>query len=349
MKLLVNINKKYKDFILSVNIESQDEALGFLGASGSGKSMTLRCIAGVENPDHGYIILNDKVLFDSKKGINIPPRHRNIGLLFQNYALFPHMTVYENIIIGVKNKSNCKQKADRLLSMFSLEKLQNRYPWQLSGGEQQRVAIARLLAYEPEILLLDEPFSALDSHLKEEIFPELKILLSDYGKDLILVSHSKGELYQFCDSLIVLDQGTVVEYGSKNQIFLHPTQLSTAKLIGCRNISRAKRIGEYELMALDWELNLRTMERVTDDIRYVGIFANHLKLVQSPGENSIPADLIEVMESPGEVNLFFKKPGPLNEKKHGFHLIMPKTDWLNRVKSLKGILHFPKERLLLLK
>lgn len=348
MNLLVNIKKKYKNFTLSVNIESQGNALGLLGASGSGKSMTLRCIAGIETPDHGCIRLNDQVVFDSEQGINIPPRYRNIGLLFQNYALFPHMTVNENIKIGMKDKANHQQRLQQLLAMFSIENLQNCYPWQLSGGEQQRVAMARLLAYEPELLLLDEPFSALDTHLKEELFPELKAILSDYGKDIILVSHSKGELYQFCDSIAVLDHGAVVEYGPKCQIFGHPEQVSTARLIGCRNISRIKRIGEYELMALDWNLCLKTMERISEEIRFIGICGNRLKLTQSDDENTIPVELVEVLEGPKEVNLIYHNSKILDDK-HRFHLTLAKDEWDNLTECRRGYLHFPKEHLLLLK
>lgn len=348
MDLLVNIKKKNKDFTLSVNIESHGGAIGLLGASGSGKSMTLRCIAGIEKPDHGYIRLNDRVVFDSSRGINIPPRDRNIGLLFQSYALFPHMTVNENIKIGMKDKDKRNQRLNKLLAMFSLEKLQHRYPGQLSGGEQQRVAMARLLAYEPELLLLDEPFSALDSHLKEELFPELKKILSEYGRELILVSHSKGELYQFCDSIFVLENGVLVEQGQKNQIFGHPQQASTARLIGCRNISRAKKLGDYELMALDWNIYLKTSMKVPEDIHFVGIFGSHLKLIQYPGENTMKANLYEVLEGPKEVNLFFQGP-EIRGEQHKINLVLSRDNWDNRYLSLRGLLHFPKDKLLLLK
>jgi molybdate transport system ATP-binding protein len=348
MNLYINIKKKYKDFLLSIKLESRSRALGLLGASGSGKSMTLRCLAGIETPDQGRIILNDRVIFDSEKGINIPARYRNIGLLFQSYALFPHMTVYENIRIGIKDKDNIKQRINKLLTVFSLEALQHRYPRQLSGGEQQRVAMARLFAYEPELLLLDEPFSALDSHLKEELLPELKAILSDYGKDLILVSHSKGELYQFCDNIAVLEQGSVVEYGPKKQIFTYPGRLSTARLIGCRNISGVKRLGEFELMALDWDIRLRTMERIPKGINYVGIFANNIMLVQYNGENTMQAVITEILEGPGEVNLILNKSGIADEKSR-FHLTLSRAEWLILSNSRSLMLHFPKESLLLLK
>lgn len=347
MKLFVDIEKKYKNFTLSVNLESNGASLGLLGASGSGKSMTLRCIAGIETPDRGCIRLNDLVLFDSEQGINIPPRDRNIGLLFQNYALFPNMTVNENIKIGMKDKTHSKERLHQLLTMFRLETLQHRYPRQLSGGEQQRVAMARLLAYEPEILLLDEPFSALDTYLKEELFAEIKTILSDYGKDMILVSHSKEELFQFCEFIAVLDQGHMVEYGLKNQIFHHPKQLSTARLIGCKNISRAKKIADYEVYAYDWDICLKTMERVSEEIHSVGIQANDLKLVQNSGENTMPIELVEVLEGPREVTLLYHNHW-IMEEKHRIHLMVPKADWNENKTISMEYLFFPKEHLLLL-
>jgi len=348
MDLVVKITKKYKDFTLAVNMESHGKALGLLGASGSGKSLTLRCLAGIETADQGYIRLNDRVLFDSQRGINISPRNRNIGLLFQSYALFPHMTVIENIKIAMKDRIKSRQRLERLLAMFSLENLQHRYPWQLSGGEQQRVAMARVLAYEPELLLLDEPFSALDSRLKELIFPELKLALSEYGRELIMVSHSKGELYQFCDSLAVLEQGAMVEYGSRDRIFARPQKAATARLIGCSNISRARRTAEYELMALDWGLSLRTRERVTEDIRFVGIFARNLRLANHAGENSMQAELLELLEGQEELKLFFRRPGH-SDKKHMLQLALSKAGWNKHSLNGRMFLHFPAESLLLLK
>lgn len=348
MNLYMDIMKEYKDFILSIKLESRAMALGLLGASGSGKSMTLRCLAGIETPERGRIILNDRVIFDSDKGINIPARDRNIGLLFQSYALFPHMTVYENIRIGMKDKNNIKQRINNLLAVFSLEALQHRYPRQLSGGEQQRVAMARLFAYEPELLLLDEPFSALDSHLKEELLPELKSILSDYGRDMVLVTHSKGELYSFCDNVAVLEQGSVAEYGTKDQIFTYPGQLSTARLAGCRNISGVNRLGEYELFALDWDICLRTKKSIPKEISYVGIFPNYLKPVQHNGENTIQADIIEILEGPRDVNLILTMPGKADAKGN-FYITLTRAEWLKLSHSRRMFLHLPKENLLLLR
>ena len=167
MALYVDIEKKCGDFLLKVKFTAQKEVLGLLGASGCGKSMTLKCIAGIERPDAGRILLNGRTLFDSAAGIDLPPQQRRVGYLFQNYALFPNMTVAENILFGaVGNEAAKKAKMQDSLERFNLKGLEKAYPSELSGGQQQRVAFARVLSSAAELLLLDEPFSALDSFLK---------------------------------------------------------------------------------------------------------------------------------------------------------------------------------------
>ncbi|WP_414621711.1 molybdate ABC transporter permease subunit [Calothrix sp. CCY 0018] len=167
-KLIVNIEKNLKSFQLQVDFIADENTLGLLGASGSGKSMTLRCIAGLEKPSRGRIILNGRVLFDAKRKINLPSRKRRIGFLFQNYALFPHMTVAQNIAFGLQElpKRHRISKVRQYIEMMQLQDLENRYPHQISGGQQQRVALARALVIEPEAILLDEPLSALDTYLR---------------------------------------------------------------------------------------------------------------------------------------------------------------------------------------
>ncbi len=175
--LSVYIKKNLGKFDLDISFEAENETRALLGASGSGKSMTLKCIAGIEKPDEGFISLNGRVLFDSKKNIDLSPRLRKVGYLFQQYALFPNMTVLRNVITGVrdkdKDKATAMRKAREKLELMRLTGLEDKYPYQLSGGEQQRVALARILANEPELLLLDEPFSALDSYLRWQLELEL--------------------------------------------------------------------------------------------------------------------------------------------------------------------------------
>lgn len=208
--LEVQIYKKLAEFDLDVSFQVDDNILGFMGASGSGKSMTLKCIAGIETPDQGRIVLNDRVLFDSEKKINVPIQKRNVGYMFQSYALFPNMNVYENISVGLRARKvkDVDIVVQKVMQQFRVFELASRYPKQLSGGQRQRVALARLMAYEPDVLLLDEPFSALDEDLKEDLLQELKSELQ-ISKPVIFVSHNKEEVNYLCDLKYKIKQGKI--------------------------------------------------------------------------------------------------------------------------------------------
>ena len=209
--LEVQIYKKLAEFDLDVSFQVNDNILGLMGASGSGKSMTLKCIAGIETPDQGRIVLNDRVLFDSEKKINVPIQKRNVGYMFQSYALFPNMNVYENISVGLRARKvkDVDIVAQKVMKQFQISELVSRYPKQLSGGQRQRVALARLMAYEPDVLLLDEPFSALDEDLKEDLLQELKSELQ-ISKPVIFVSHDKEEVNYLCDLNYKIKQGEII-------------------------------------------------------------------------------------------------------------------------------------------
>ena len=348
MSIEVNIEKKYKGFNLSISFEGRGESLGLLGASGCGKSLTLSCIAGIVTPDRGRIVLNDRVLFDSVRDINLPPRQRRIGMLFQNYALFPHMTVRENIGIGYRSRQGKGELIDRLLSLFHLEALQDKYPGQLSGGEQQRTAMARMLAYEPEALLLDEPFSALDSYLKEELQQELAGILRNYKGQVLMVSHSTEELYRFCDTIAVLDGGRLLEYGSSAGVFGQPTHHKTALLTGCRNISRAVRISDYEVEALDWKLCLQTDQPVTEEIRYVGIRPEALRSCREAGPNRVSVSFSHFIAGPQDICLVFRCNPPVDDKDFLYWTISSR-EWREGGQELPPYLLFPKEQIMLMK
>ena len=215
MQLEVNIRKKLKEFILQAEFMLHDGVLGLMGSSGSGKSMLLKCLAGIETPDCGRIVLNGRVLFDSTEKINLPPQQRRIGYLFQNYALFPNMSVAENIMCGPRAKGLKQEQSQdivrAMVNKFQLQGLEARYPRQLSGGQKQRTALARLLAVEPEVILLDEPFSALDAQLKEKLQKQLQQLLQDYGGISVLVSHDRQEIERLSDSVLFIYQGILSE------------------------------------------------------------------------------------------------------------------------------------------
>lgn len=215
MGLYVNIAKGLNQFNLQVEFNLENGLTGLMGASGSGKSMTLKCIAGIELPDCGKIVLDGKVLFDSEAKVNLPPQKRNVGYLFQSYALFPNMNVMENILCGLQAKglsdAEANARAQKLVEKFKLQGLEKSYPRQLSGGQKQRVALARLLAAEPEVILLDEPFSALDEDLKEDLQRELRAALAEFGGVALLVSHNKSEIKKLCNSAYVIKQGQVAK------------------------------------------------------------------------------------------------------------------------------------------
>ncbi len=209
--LEVQIYKKLAEFDLDVSFQVNDNILGLMGASGSGKSMTLKCIAGIETPDQGRIVLNNRVLFDSEKKINVPIQKRNVGYMFQSYALFTNMNVYENISVGLRARKvkDVDIVVQKVMQQFRIFELASRYPKQLSGGQRQRVALARLMAYEPDVLLLDEPFSALDEDLKKDLLQELKSELQ-ISKPVIFVSHDKEEVNYLCDLKYKIKQGEII-------------------------------------------------------------------------------------------------------------------------------------------
>lgn len=304
MALEVEIKKRVSDFNLEVSFVTNEKSMGILGASGCGKSMTLKCIAGIEKPDEGRIVLDATVLFDSKKKINVPPQKRNVGYLFQNYALFPTMTVEDNIGVGIKGKKeNKNQIMKEQIQRFRLEGLEKRYPGQLSGGQQQRVALARIMAYSPKIIMFDEPFSALDSFLKDILHQELLETLKEFPGEIIMVSHSRDEIFKFCDKLVIMTHGRVSVKGNTKEIFKNPKKLDAARITGCKNISRIRRISNYELEALDWEIILKTEKEIKDSVTHVGIRARHLQTANEikTDINTMRVEFVQAAETPFDI------------------------------------------------
>ena len=299
MSLSVNIVKTLGTFTLAVSFESSDGILGFLGASGTGKSMTLRCIAGIEKPDKGSIVLDGVTLFDSEKHINLPPQERHVGYLFQNFALFPNMTVRQNILSGLYRQKDAVQKKkmmDEMIGMLSLQGLENHYPSQLSGGQQQRAAVARILVSRPNLLLLDEPFSALDSFLREQMQAQLADVLRGFDKKVILVTHSRDEAYQLCRNLALLDNGHILRIGGTKELFADPGSRQGAVLTGCKNIVDARKSGENEVEVPSWGVRFTTVQPVRDGLKAIGIRAHYFN--PKAGANHYPISLVEEIEEP---------------------------------------------------
>lgn len=325
MSLEVAIEKQVQDFRLSVEFKAEGAPLGLLGSSGSGKTMTLRAIAGLETPDRGRIVLHGRVLFDSEERINVPARARRIGLLLQNFALFPHLTVAENIAFGLRRlaQDERNRRVAQQLAAAHLTGMENRYPATLSGGEQQRVALARALAIEPAALLLDEPFSALDTHLRSALERQLRQMLASYGGSTLFVSHNLEEAYRVCGELVVLAQGRTVAQGPKEEIFRHPPTLDVARLTGCKNYSRARRAADGSIEALDWGCKLRVAQPFAKPPAHVAIRAHHVR-VRPAGEskaerreNVFPCRLVAMTETPFRVTLDLRVIGNIGEHAEG--------------------------------
>lgn len=277
MSLEVSLTKRLgRSFTLDVAFRVDGSCLGILGASGCGKSMTLKCIAGIERPDRGRIVLNGRVLFDSEEGINLRPQERRVGYLFQDYALFPNMTVARNIVAGMAgNGAGRAAVVEGLLRDFQLEGLGKRYPHQLSGGQRQRAALARMLAAGPEIILLDEPLSALDTHLREYMQLRLLDIVEKFG-DAVMVTHSRDEVYKICPGLLAMEHGGVLATGPTAAMFRDPGLVSVAKLTGCKNISRIEKLPGTRVRAVDWDMELDVGRPVPDGATHIGIRAHDI-------------------------------------------------------------------------
>ena len=299
--LKFNIQKKLKEFDLDVGFELKKGCLGILGPSGCGKSMTLKSIAGIVDPDEGFVSLTtdkETVYFDSNNKINIKPQKRNVGYLFQNYALFPNMTVEENVAAGLEKGHD--KIVSEMIKRFHLDGLEKRYPRQLSGGQQQRVALARILAYGPDVILFDEPFSAMDTYLKEQLRVELVNLLNSFDGLSILVTHDRDEAFQFCDELLILDDGQIIAKGDTRELFENPKKVEVARLTGCKNISRVEIIDDYHLKSLDWGIILEVSEKISPNITHIGIRAHHFVAAKKDDVNSIDTSNSKKLEMPFE-------------------------------------------------
>ena len=300
--LKVDIQKELKEFDLDVAFELKKGRLGILGPSGCGKSMTLKSIAGIVNPDKGVVSLitdEETIYYDSSKKINLKPQKRNVGYLFQNYALFPNMTVEENVAAGLP-KNHDKKIVSEIIKRFHLEGLEERYPRQLSGGQQQRVALARILAYNPDVILLDEPFSAMDTFLKEQLRIELSNSLKDFDGFSIMVTHDRDEAFQFCDELIVLDQGKIIAKGDTYEIFENPRKVQVARLTGCKNISEIEILDDYHLKSLDWGVTFEVSEKISTNITHIGIRAHDFLPAEKEDVNSFDTKGSTMLEMPFE-------------------------------------------------
>jgi molybdate ABC transporter permease protein len=311
-ELTAEIYKILPGFTLRVALRTHGGVLGLLGASGSGKSLTLRAICGLETLREGRIVLNGRVLFDSRRGIRLRPAERRVGMVFQDYALFPHLTVAQNIAFGLEHRP-VRERVRRVAEwarLAGIEPLLGRYPAQLSGGQRQRVALARALAMEPDALLLDEPFSALDTHLRHRLEEQLREILAGFGGATVFVTHDRNEAYRLSNHLVALASGRVAASGTRQEIFDRPGSVEVAYLTGCKNVAALRMAGPGRIQVDAWNCRLRVAGPLIG-MTHVGVRAHDLRFVDSPeGENTFPCWLTGSVDSPFETAAYLRLGQP---------------------------------------
>lgn len=302
--LQVDIQKKFGDFNLEMAFEAGNETIGLLGASGCGKSVTMRSIAGIETPDSGKIVVNGKVFFDRAPGkkakVNLTPQERKTALLFQNYMLFPNLTIEQNVAAGIGKEISAAEReaiVEGELQRFGLKGFNKRYPAQLSGGQQQRVALARMLAAKPGILMLDEPFSALDAHLKGVLEQNLVSLFDAFEGTILYVSHDIDEALRFCDRIAVVDAGHIMEIADGDSLVNAPQSRASIKLSGCKNETVARKISETAVHLPKWGIDLDLGRPVADDTCSIGVRASFIHRADGPGSNNFRMRVDRVSDS----------------------------------------------------
>lgn len=350
MSIDVDFRKSFGTFHLNVRLKAGDDIIALLGASGCGKSLTLKCIAGIFKPDEGHIIVDGTVLFDSEKKINLTPQERHIGMLFQNYALFPNMTVAQNISCGIRSHPTGAQRqqiVQSLIDTFYLDPVKTQYPHQLSGGQQQRTALARIFASDPRIILLDEPLSALDSYLRWQLEQELIDSLDLFKGTTLYVSHSMGEVFRICKYACVMESGKNEPLTKVHSLMNAPSTFSTALLSGCKNFSRVKRLGERTVWAYDWNVPICLPEDSQNTVNFIGIHARSIQI--GCHENQIQCKVTRIIPDISSIFVTLE-PDDIPEKNNFSKLLMEVSPSACKELSVgnKIQIGFPKEDLLVL-
>jgi len=304
-------------FTLDLEFSAAAGVTVLFGSSGSGKTLTLDSIAGFVRPDEGRILLDDQILFDGAAGVHLAPRERHCGYVFQNYALFPHMTLRQNLEFAVERAPRLgrHRKVTEMLEKFHLGDVAGRRPYQLSGGQKQRCSIARALIGEPRVLLLDEPGRGLDAPLRAEFYALLRQARQDFGTPILLVTHDTEECFALAEEMVVLKDGRAVQGGTPRQVFEQPVSLDVARLLGVYNLlaveirsldpgrnSSRVRYQDYELAGPYFP------GRFIGDRVWLLVRPDQLSVAPRngrPGLNQVPAALLRTMEKPEGLRLEF--------------------------------------------
>lgn len=348
MELEVKIEKELRNFTLRADFSLRDEVFALLGASGCGKSMTLKCIAGLERPDRGRIVLDGEVLFDSERGIDLPPQKRRVGYLFQNFALFPNMTIADNIrFVARGTRQQREERVRENLARFALSELGNAYPMELSGGQQQRAALARILASDAKILLLDEPFSALDHYLKWKLELELREVLRAYDGAALLVSHDRGEVYRMASRAAVINRGQMQAVHTRDELFENPSTLAATLLTGCKNVSKAEHLDAHHIRAEDWQLTLNVTDGEPQCVAYAGLRAHFLEYregAENPQNNIFSMEVTDVIEDTFSYLVMIRRAG---HEAASIRWELPKEEW-RAIEAPRLSVYFPPEKIMLM-
>jgi molybdate transport system ATP-binding protein len=300
--LSVRLRKAFPDFTLDVAWESREPVVALVGPSGSGKTLTLQCLAGLAAPDDGRVVVGERTLFDAKAGVDVPSRRRRLGYVFQGYALFPHLTARENIAFGLRGQAtqSIAERVGRITEWLGLDGLGDKRPRELSGGQQQRVALGRALAVDPDLLLLDEPLSALDAPLRRQLRGDLTRIVREWGKPTVLVTHDLSEAYQLCDRIVVYDHGRVVQSAPRAELLWQPASETVARIMGIPNVVRG------------------TVVKATPDRIQLRWRGQLLEAVNSPARAYLPAPEapLAFFIRPEYVRLIRKDRGPADPAHH---------------------------------
>lgn len=343
--LEVDIKKNFENFKLDAKFTNEEGILGILGASGSGKSLTLKAIAGIIKPDCGKIILNGRVLFDKDKKINVPTKDRKVAYLFQDYALFPNMTVYENIKTGLRGKNrNFEKIINKKLEELHIDHVKNKRPDMISGGEKQRTALARILVNEPEILLLDEPYSAIDGYLRWSIELEVRKIIEEYKIPTLFVSHDRDEIYRMCDDIVIMANGKSEPKKRTKELFQNPETIAAAELSGCKNFSEIEKIGENSYKLKAWDLAL-DLEKDYDE-KFIGIRDHDIEISKIKKEkNSYEVEILKEIEETFNMCLIIRK----KEGQGQMTVFLEKEKWNNLKKEKTLYFNLEEDNIMFLK